>query len=444
MRIFRKIGFLAALGIAAACVHLQGQTNELAKFSGTVVDLQGVPVADAVVECFHIPTHAVAGMPEIESKQFQASDTKGEYQYSVPVGAVIVAAKKPGFVSVCKTWPSAPSGTVQPLMFRPPSTLAGIVVDENDQPITNAIVSVSAAADKGKGEWTQQPNFLFGKAAKDLFSASTSADGHFRILNFPLGAQATLEVSAPGRALRTGGRNGMQLQWEGGRQDIKLVADPVASIEGKVVRRDTGEPLANARIQLEPVNAGGGIAISPASTQSGTDGTFRLSEVPAGSYRVFGIFTNQPIPLWVTESVPVTVTSGDALENITIKAFKGGIVKLTVVGKGDQRAMPEVNVSAYGEGYPASGMTGPEGVAWFRLPPGQFVVFGKKHGLSQAQVEATVAEGQTNPVTLELDLPPRAIALQQSERHGSHRLNRRSNRFHLARRRRHQTRFLNG
>ncbi len=244
MRIFQKIVFLLT---AAWCAHAHGETNDLAKFSGTVVDLEGKPVADAVVECFHFPNRVVVGMPEIESKLFKASDTNGAYEFSVPPGAVIVGVKKTGFGSVWKTWPSAPKGEVEPLRLRPPSTLAGIVVDENDQPVTNAVVSVSAAADKGKGEWTRQPNFLFGKAARDLFSASTSADGHFRILNFPEGAQATLDVSAPGRALRTSGRNGMQLQMQAGQEDIKLVTDPVASLEGKIVRRDTGEPLANVR-----------------------------------------------------------------------------------------------------------------------------------------------------------------------------------------------------
>lgn len=412
MRMIRKIILLLMAGVPAL---LCAATNDLATFSGTVVDLQGKPVADAVVECFHFPTHVVAGMSEIESKQFQASDTNGGYEFSVPAGAVTVTVKKTGFGSVWKTWQSAPSGIVERLMFRPPSSLAGIVVDENGQPVTNAIVSVSAAADKGKGDWTKQPNFLFGKAAKDLFSASTSADGHFRIINFPEGAQATLDVTAPGKALRTTGGGGMQFQAQAGQEDIQLVTDSTASIEGKVVQRDTGEPLANVKIQLEPVNAGE-IILSPASTESGEDGVFHIPEVPAGSYRIMGVFTNRPIPSWVTESVPVSVAPGETLANITISAFKGGVVKLTVVGKKDQRVIPEVNVSAFGEGYPASGVTGSHGVVWFRLPPGQFVLFGKKQGLAQAETQVTVAEGQTNDVQLELELPPHEIALNAPEK----------------------------
>jgi uncharacterized GH25 family protein len=412
MRVLPKITLLL---IAALAGRVGAVTNDLATFSGTVVDSRGKPVVDAVVECFHFPTRVVAGTPDIESKQFKASDTNGAYEFSVPSGAVTVVAKKPAFASGWKTWQSAPEGEVSPLVLAAPSTLAGIVVDENDHPVANAVVSVSAAADRGKGDWAKQPNFLFGKAAKDLFSATTSADGHFRILNFPAGAQATLEITAPGKALRSSGANGMQLQAQAGQEDIKLVTDATASIEGKVLRRDTGEPLANAKIELGPVNAGGGIAVSGTPAQSGADGSFRIEEVPPGSYRIAAVFTNQPIPSWVTASVPVAAGPGEAVANVRIEAFKGGVVELTVVGKGDQRIVPDANVSAYGEGYPASGSTGTNGVAWFRLPPGQFILFGKKQGVAQA----TVAEGTTNHVTLELDMPAASDVLNAAVKIGA-------------------------
>jgi uncharacterized GH25 family protein len=402
MRIFQKI---IVLLMAALPFHLCAVTNDLANFSGTVVDSQGKPVADAVVECFHFPNRVIVGMPEIESKQFKASDTNGAYEFSVPSGAVIVTAKKAGYGSGWRTWQAAPTGMVVPLVLAPTSTLAGMVVDENGQPVTNALVSVSAAADKREGEWAKQPNFLFGKAAKDLFSASTTADGHFRILNFPIGAQATLDTSAPGRALRMGGRNGLQFQVQAGQEDIKLIVDPTASIEGKVVLHDTGRPLANAQIQLAPVNPAGGISTSPASAQSAADGTFRIPEVPAGSYRINAAFTNQPVPSWVTESVPVTVATGETLANVKIEAFKGGVVELTVVGKNDQKFIPNAIVSVYAEGNPMSGSTGPEGMVWFRLPPGQFTVIATKHGMIPEQTQATVAEGETNRVKLELEPP---------------------------------------
>jgi protocatechuate 3,4-dioxygenase beta subunit len=392
--------------------------DDLARFSGTVVDAQGKAVADAVVECFHFPAHAAVGVPEIESKQFKASDTNGGYEFSVPSGAVTVVAKKAGFASGWKTWQSSPSGVVDPLVLTAPSMLGGMVVDENGRPVTNAMVSVSAAAEKKEGARSLS-NFLFGKAARDLFSAATSADGRFRILNFPTDAQATLTVSAPGRALRPTGTNGMQLQRLAGQDDIKLVTDPAASIEGKVVFRDTGAPVANARIQLAPVNAGGGISSSPPSAGSGADGSFRVVEVPAGSYRVIAISTNQPLPLWVAKSVPVTVATGETARDVKIQAFKGGIVELTAVGKDGERVLPGADVSAYSEGYPVSGVTGPGGVAWFRLPPGEFMFFGAKPGVAQAQTQATVTEGETNRVKLELDLPPQEIAMSGGGTNGA-------------------------
>jgi len=99
------------------------------------------------------------------------------------------------------------------------------------------------------------------------------------------------------------------------------------------------------------------------------------------------------------------VATGGSLANVKIGAFKGGVVELTVVGKNDQRSVPYATVSIYSQGNPMSGSTGPEGTVWFRLPPGEFTVVGTKQGMVQAQTQATVAEGETNRVKLELELP---------------------------------------
>jgi protocatechuate 3,4-dioxygenase beta subunit len=410
MKIFQKLTVLLLLALT---FHLQAAPNDVAKFSGTVVDEQGKPVAGVSVDCYHFPTRTGVGLPDLQSRQHTATDGKGAFQFSVPSGAVTVVVKKAGHASGWKTWESTPKGTIDPLVLAGATSFAGTVVDENDQPIADAEVSVSAAVDRKEGEWTTPPNFLFGKAASDLFSTRTTADGHFRIADFPAGAQANLMVKFPGRALRapTAVKNGMQMEAQSGQDDLKLVTEPAASVEGKVVIRDTGAPLANVNIQVQPINAGGGFSTSSQSARSAADGTFRVPEIAAGSYRVLAVLTNQPIPLWVAETVPVTVAAGETARNVKIQAFKGGVVEVVVVGKNDQKVVPDVNVSAYSEGYPASGTTGNDGVARFRLPPGEFTMYAVRQGRSPAQAQATVADGATNRVRLELDVPSRITGI---------------------------------
>jgi protocatechuate 3,4-dioxygenase beta subunit len=404
MKTLQKI---ALVFVAALVFHAWAATTESVTLSGTVVDRQGKPIPDAAVECYDFPARVIGAIPEVESTHKTTTDEKGAFQFSVPNGAVMVVAKKAGFGSGWKTWQSIPTGSADPLVLTAPSSIAGVVVTEKGAPMPGVEVNVSTAIANREGEMMGQPDFIFGKAASELFSTRTSADGHFRIENFPTGAQANLSVKAPGRALRplAMNGNGMQFQAQAGQEDVRLVTDPAASIEGKVVVKDTGVPLTNARIQLQPVNSRGGLSGISGPIQSSADGTFRIPELAAGSYNVFGIFTNAPVPLWVTEKVPVTVTAGETARDVKIQAFKGAVLEVTVVGKADQKGVPDANVSAYSEDYQVTGTTAKDGTVWFRLPAGQFSMIAGKQGLSQAQSQARVADGETNRVKLELNTP---------------------------------------
>ena len=398
---FQKI---ALVFVAALALHARAATNELVTFSGTVVDGQGKPIPDAAVECYYFPLRTMAGIPDVESTQKGIADAKGVFHFSVPNGAVTLVAKKAGLASGWKTRQSVSAGSVDPLVLTAPASIAGVVVTETGAPVPEAEVSISVAI--ANRDAMGQPDYVFGKAASELFSTRTSADGRFRIENFPQGAQANFEVKVPGRALRpfSMNGNGMQLQAQAGQQDVKLVTEPAASIEGKVVVRDTGAPLAGAKIQLQMANNRGAFP-NLQSVQSGADGSFRIPQIPAGSYYLFGIFTNTPVPFWVTERVPVTVATGETARDVKIPAFKGAVVQVTVLGKADQKGVPDVNVSAYSEEYPVNGITAKDGTVWFRLPAGQFNFFAIKQGMSQAQSQTTVADGETNRVRLELNTP---------------------------------------
>ena len=52
MKTFQKFSLLLALALT---FNLRAATNDVAKFSGTVVDAQGNPVADATVDLLSIP-----------------------------------------------------------------------------------------------------------------------------------------------------------------------------------------------------------------------------------------------------------------------------------------------------------------------------------------------------------------------------------------------------
>src|SRR6185437_14039421 len=402
MKTFRTILLVVA---AVVAFRLQAAPGAMVKYSGTVVDANGKPVADASVGYYRFAQLR----QEAESKGQTTSRENGTFEFSAPDSEVIVVVKKTGFAYVWKTLQSGSTGDAGSLVLETPSSLAGTVVDENGRPVANAEVSVWMAVEKFDAALNTQPSYIFGHAAKDLFSSRTSSDGHFRIANFPSGAQANLTVKAPGKVLKISNVRtvGNQMQAQAGQENIKLVTEAAASIEGVVVARDGGAPLAGAGIMLQPANGGGFFSGSMESSFSGANGAFRSADLPAGSYRLTATFTNNPVADWVEEAVPVTVTAGQTLRDVKVEAIKGGVVEVTVTMKGSSEGEAGVTVYAYSQeqGQPANGITGSDGKVSLRVPPGQFTISANKRGASQAQVQTSVSDGETTRVKLALPLP---------------------------------------
>jgi len=401
MKTFLKLPLLLALVLTC---NLRAAAIDVAKFSGTVVDAQGNPVAGATVECYQYPTRTSSGPMEMESKQHATTDGQGAFELPTFQGQAVVLVTKAGLAPAWRTWYSAPLEP-QKIVAAASSTLAGVVVDDAGQPVADAEVWVPSALNNALSDYGQ-PNFLFGKIARELFSTRTSADGKFRIENFPADGHAVLEVKKTGLTLHQTANSFQydELPFHAGQEDITLTLDPAGSVAGKVVGRGSGQPLANAVIGIESDTPGMGYFLFEEETfVSAADGSFQIPDVPAGSYRVTATFTNEPVADWVTEAVPVKVAAGQAAPEVQLEAYKGGVVEVTIRSKNNHVPIADAGVSVNSEGFNRGGSTGTNGVAYFRLPPGQFSVFVNKEDWSQAQSQATAAEGQTNSVTIELD-----------------------------------------
>jgi len=403
MKTFQKCSWWLALIVT---FQLHAATNDAAIFSGTVVDAQGNPVAGAIVNLYQYPPHLGFGQFDMEGKQQVTADGQGAFEFLISNGMGLVVATKAGFAPVWQTWRAAPPEP-QKIVLNTPSALAGVVVDDTGQPVADAEVWVAAGLTRATTD-SGQPNFVSGKIARELFSAQTSAEGKFRIENFPPDAQAVLSATKPGKALRQSASpfQFFELPIHAGQEDITLILDPAGSVVGKIVARGTGEPLANAVVGLQPAEAGMGyFMLNPGTIRSAADGSFQIPDVPAGSYQIQAVFTNEPIADWVADRVPITVAAGETVRGVQIEAYKGAVVEVTVRGKDNHEPLANASVSVANEDYNRSGSTGTNGVVYFRLPPGQFSVFANKAGWSQVQAQTAVTEGQTTRVTLEPGTP---------------------------------------
>lgn len=399
-----------------AATEGQAATNagKTLRVAGTTVDAEGKPVAGVVVECYQ--QSGASGAPfvrnELVAKQRVTTGTDGSFEFQISRGPNLVLATKVGLAAAWRYyWNPTKDLAEERLVLTPPTTIAGVVVDEKDKPVGDAEVWVSLAySERTLDGNTRSYDTLHGKPARESFSTRTTAKGKFVIQGFPTNAAADLAVSAPGKVLREPPREYIgpdSLRCQAGQQDVKLVVEPAGSVEGKVVVQGTGEPLAGVRLWLQgnrPGNFDGGER-EPA--QSGTDGTFRLTEVAAGTYQVHARYGTNPIPEWVAEVVSVEAQAGQTVRDVKVSATKGGFLQVAVLGKDDHKPITDVSINAFKDTYQAGASSGPDGIALLRLPAGEYRVSAYKENSRFEGTAATVENGQTNHLEIELNPPPK-------------------------------------
>ena len=371
------------------------------KYPGTVVDAQGRPVAGATVDCYHSPTQSRSvfwGAEEPpEFKGQLLTDSNGAFVVSSFPGTTLVVVKKAGFAPVWHDWTPGSEATHPSLVLAPPTTLAGAVLDENARPVAGARVWVSNAMLGEPNSREAWDNPLSGKEARDCFSATTDAQGLFRIENFPPDAQAGLSASKDGMAQQK--KNGIW-NFRSGQKDIELVLSPAGNIEGKVVVEETGRPLAGVKIQIMSTTGNGRL---PEPAVSGSDGTFRIPDVEPAVYNIMPTVLGSS-PDWVPANVSqlVTVRAGETSGDVLIQVSKGALVQVTVVATNSLEPLADVAVSA-GR---STVYTDTNGLALLRVPVGRNYFSARKDWFRQS----AMVEIQTNAVNqIQIALTPAPV-----------------------------------
>src|ERR1039458_9805533 len=260
------------------------------KISGTITDSAGNPVAGATVEYWRYEGNGFQPSEPKLGKQI-TTGTDGAFGIQASHDPGFLLARKPG---MAPGWSQLNQGfnrireTGNHIVLTAPGTLAGVVVDEGDKPVANAEVSVTMAfGDPSSEGGVRSFNYFTGKPARDCFSTHTAGAGHFRVENFPTNAGAILAVRSPGQALQPSQQRFADVQTAGyrtGQADIKLVLEPAASIEGKIVGGDTNQPPPAARLTLQSDRPGFFLGRATEPARSGADRAFRFDDVAAGSY----------------------------------------------------------------------------------------------------------------------------------------------------------------
>ena len=379
--------------------------------TGKVIDEQGRPIDGAKVRLFEM----FYGDPPSSRDAKLAGDVTtgadGAFSFSVSAESdvyrygYIIAEKEPLAIGL-GNWRMRQDEEVE-IKLGPAQELAGIVVDQSDKPVSGAEVSISILK-VGEGEGQTG---LAAPVTMKLFKAGTNASGQFVFSGLPADATAELLAKKAGRGTvstyRPRQHSGQKLTFAPGQKDIKLVQPVEAKIEGVVVEKSSGKPMAGVEVMVRKEQDLADIRHKPVI--SNADGTFSIGSLAPDRYIVELVRPQETQPDWVAAPVELRTEAGKVVEDIKIELCKGGLLEVLVTEAGTNKPLEGARVYVYDQRRRQSyiGRTGAEGVGQIRLLPGVYQsrdAYKQGFTSTRSQQAITAEEGVTK--RLEFQLKP--------------------------------------
>ncbi|MBN1774623.1 MAG: carboxypeptidase regulatory-like domain-containing protein [Deltaproteobacteria bacterium] len=237
-------------------------------------------------------------------------------------------------------------------------------------------------------------------------SAETGPDGSFEVTGLAAGSYE-LQVS---HAEYSPGQVTVELPATGRLDGVEVRLEPGVRIGGRVVN-EADQPVAEAFVLLLDPQTGAMVPGDPRGRMTGTDGSFELTGVAPGTWKL------QASASGYATSAAVAVDASTGAENVVLRVTPGGRVEAVVVdssgapvagvpvalvdpdtGSGTFAAMP-------GRGAGRSPRSDDGGrVVFEHVRPGTCTLRATPPEAPGTQVQVTVQEGGTTPATL--TLPP--------------------------------------
>lgn len=381
------------------------QTSAASQIKGTVTDTSGQSVEGAEVQ-FHVAVEGY-GSRELRFEAKATTDARGGFEVPTSARYGMIVVRKPG---LAHGWIESDRRPTEPisLTLTQPASVAGKVVDEAGKPVPGADVHATAVCSYASTMSGGQPfRYLTGNLARQLYKTKTGDDGRFRIDGFPTNASVNLAAITVGKAtpIEEGQIIAGMAQYVAGTEDAELMLQATGSVEGKIVMPESSQTLPTAKLKLDPGRLAqwdSGLEVSP-----NADGSFLITNVPAGSYRLGAVFGTNTFREWVAESVPVTVEPGRATTGVQIKATRGGVLEVLVVSEKERKPEPGVRLLVQSPNLHVWSNTGEDGVGRLRLPGGAFSLLAYQYGTWAQNLRVNVEQDQTNHVEVEIPAPAR-------------------------------------
>ncbi|MCP3099318.1 carboxypeptidase-like regulatory domain-containing protein [Myxococcus sp. K15C18031901] len=300
--------------------------GDLVSIPGKVVDLQGRPVADAVV------TARATSAITLHSAE-ATTDAEGFFvMKTLPMGPCTFDVEAAGFHAI-QGREGALTATTRALAFalQPAVLVQGTLVDPEGRPLSGVAVQLTPAvpgADAG------------APAPDDTYDASFSREGVVRARSDAKG-RFVFELTEPGRFhLRTASDVHVTARQvvDAPARDLRLVLRPGGRVRGYVLDAQ-GLPLSGVFLS---VRAGPEAPLTEAPALSDPDGSFTLGGIAPGRHALVAVFdhgaphrASLPVEVLGAETVQVTMTmdTGLSVSGVVVDEEGRPVPDVTVVGR---------------------------------------------------------------------------------------------------------------
>ena len=226
--------------------------------AGVVLDAAGEPVERAMVSCGDVDDPTMA----------MNTDAEGHFSLSSKAVGCEAVARHPDHGDSDPTMLRAGDGNT--LRLKEPASISGYVTDDRGQPLEGVTISIErfVAASGGDG---------VGKRGTRI--VVDDPRGEFTVPKLQAGTyvlSAVAEGRPPVQSDEIEVANGEQVR------GIRIQIGAGATLSGRVIDADSGEPVAGARVWLDALTMTGRVA--PTTTDEA--GSYQLEGVPDGPFSV--------------------------------------------------------------------------------------------------------------------------------------------------------------
>lgn len=349
-------------------------------YTGKIVDAQNQPIAGATVSLYGVTYNYSANTAESKLIEKVSTSNDGLFSFKVAVGSDNsssgrIISEKEALALGWAEWRMRESQQ-RDIILDEPKELSGMVVDQTGRPIPQARVGVWLIA---VGEEQKQQS-LGRPLAEQFLTVTADASGRFAFTNIPPEATADFIVRKAGKAIlrtyRSTGYANQKLTFSPDQGDIKLVLTDEARIQGIVVNKGTGQPVAGQKLIITTSNNRPLFGQEPVITNP--SGIFLVNALAAGGYIIQLLRPQATLADWVAEPVSVKLEAGQTERDIKVERCKGGILEVLVIEAETNKPLDKASVSIRDEKHQRwfTALSGQDGIAQIRLIPGGYQLSG--------------------------------------------------------------------